>query len=81
MSCEERLRVPGLSSLEETKSGPHSSLQLPEEGKQREVPSSAPSWELVAEGKWYRATPGEGWDGYWETFLYRERGQTLEQAS
>jgi len=35
MSGEERLRAPGLSSLEEAERGVHCSLQLPEEERQR----------------------------------------------
>jgi len=61
MSCEERLRAPGLSSVEEAKSGPHFSLQLPEVGKQREMPSSAPSWELVAGGEGSYIRGGLDW--------------------
>lgn len=42
MSSERELSALGLLSLEESEKQPHCSLQLPEEGKQWEVLSSAP---------------------------------------
>lgn len=76
-SCEEAEGTggfqPGDKSLRGDLSAPCSAL-----GRgNSEVLGSAPSWELVAEGEWHRATPGPGIGNHFCTM----RSQIKEQAS
>jgi len=77
MSCEEAEGTGGVQPGEEADRWPHCSLQHRGEGKQSEVPGSAPSWELLAEGEWHRAMPGLGTGKHFCPM----RGQIKEQAS
>lgn len=80
ISCEERLRALGCPAWRRGGREATSLLSAaPEEGKQREVPGSAPG------NQWQNGNgtqlPGEGWAGQQEAFLCHEGGQTLGETS